>query len=206
MRASQPPVTERRVVSLRPGGSTVIGADLLAGRIADTAKVTLGVSRSAGFDVPSLLLALDRYPLGCAEQTVSRALPLLYLSEVARQSGMADDAGDPDPRPGRDRAGALLSSGQRQLRPVEPGIGRSLARFLCHGFSDAGARGELSRSRSGVLAGARQSGELAVLRRQCRRSGAANGLCHLCAGAQSAGIDRRSSLFRRRQARNLSER
>jgi len=93
VRASQPPVTERRMVSLRAGGSTVIAADLLAGRIADTAKVTLGVSRSAGFDVPSLLLALDRYPLGCAEQTVSRALPLLYLSEVARQSGMADDAG-----------------------------------------------------------------------------------------------------------------
>jgi uncharacterized protein YfaS (alpha-2-macroglobulin family) len=92
VRASQPPVTERRVVSLRAGGSTLIGSDLLAGRSAETAKVTLGVSRSAGFDVPSLLSALDRYPLGCAEQTVSRALPLLYLSEVARQSGMAEDA------------------------------------------------------------------------------------------------------------------
>ena len=92
VRAAQPPVSERRVISLRPGGTTVIDSDLLAGRVADTAKVTLGVTRSAGLDVPSLLLALDRYPLGCAEQTVSRALPLLYLSEVARESGMADDA------------------------------------------------------------------------------------------------------------------
>ena len=104
------------------GGSTVIAADLLAGRIADTAKVTLGVSRSAGFDVPSLLLALDRYPLGCAEQTVSRALPLLYLSEVARQARMADDAGV-SPRPGCDRAGALLSSSSQRLRPGSPGSG-----------------------------------------------------------------------------------
>ncbi len=93
VRAAQPPVSERRVIALRPGGTTVIDSDLLAGRVADGAKVTLGVSRSAGLDVPSLLLALDRYPLGCAEQTVSRALPLLYLSEVARESGMADDAG-----------------------------------------------------------------------------------------------------------------
>jgi uncharacterized protein YfaS (alpha-2-macroglobulin family) len=50
----------------------------------------VGISRSAGFDVPSLLLSLDRYPYGCAEQTASRALPLLYLSEVARDAGMDD--------------------------------------------------------------------------------------------------------------------
>ena len=125
MRASQPPVTERRMVSLRPGGSTVIAADLLAGRIADTAKVTLGVSRSAGFDVPSLLLALDRYPLGCAEQTVSRALPLLYLSEVARQSRMADDAGVRSASRMRS-SGCSLIEQPAAASAWEPGIGRSL--------------------------------------------------------------------------------
>ncbi len=36
-------------------------------------------------------MTLDRYPYGCAEQTTSRALPLLYLSELSKQSGLADD-------------------------------------------------------------------------------------------------------------------
>lgn len=36
-------------------------------------------------------MTLDRYPYGCAEQTTSRALPLLYMSELAKQSGIAED-------------------------------------------------------------------------------------------------------------------
>jgi uncharacterized protein YfaS (alpha-2-macroglobulin family) len=36
-------------------------------------------------------MTLDRYPFGCAEQTTSRALPLLYLAEVAKQAGMEND-------------------------------------------------------------------------------------------------------------------
>ena len=36
------------------------------------------------WDVPGLLRALDRYPYGCIEQTTSRALPLLYVDEVAK--------------------------------------------------------------------------------------------------------------------------
>ncbi len=42
-------------------------------------------------DVPGLLTALDRYPYGCAEQTVSRALPLVYANAVATQIGMGAD-------------------------------------------------------------------------------------------------------------------
>ncbi len=38
-----------------------------------------------------MLMTLDRYPYGCAEQTTSRALPLLYLSELSAEAGMADD-------------------------------------------------------------------------------------------------------------------
>ena len=34
--------------------------------------------------MPSLLMTLDRYPYGCAEQTTSRALPLLYVSELCQ--------------------------------------------------------------------------------------------------------------------------
>jgi hypothetical protein len=55
------------------------------------ASVSLGVTPLAAFDVPALLMTLDRYPYGCAEQTTSRALPLLYLSELSAASGIQDD-------------------------------------------------------------------------------------------------------------------
>ena len=60
-------------------------------------SVSVAISPFGGIDVPGLLLALDRYPVGCSEQIVSRALPLLYLSKLAP----AQDLGlDPD-LPGR---------------------------------------------------------------------------------------------------------
>jgi uncharacterized protein YfaS (alpha-2-macroglobulin family) len=55
------------------------------------ASVSLNMTRSPAFDIPALMMTLDRYPYGCAEQTTSRALPLLYLSELSAQAGMADD-------------------------------------------------------------------------------------------------------------------
>jgi len=44
--------------------------------------------RAEGFDIPALLMSLDRYPYGCAEQTTSRALPLLYFNELSAVSGL----------------------------------------------------------------------------------------------------------------------
>jgi alpha-2-macroglobulin len=86
------PVTSRQVVRLGPdGGSLKIDRELLAASLLDGAFVSVGVSQSSAFDIPSLLLALDRYPYGCAEQTTSRALPLLYVSELAKQAGLPED-------------------------------------------------------------------------------------------------------------------
>ncbi len=45
------------------------------------ARIGVSVTKHRLFDVPALLTRLDRYPYGCAEQTTSRALPLLYLSD-----------------------------------------------------------------------------------------------------------------------------
>ncbi len=58
-----------------------------------TGKVALSVTPSAALDVASLLAALDRYPLGCTEQVVSRALPLLYVNEMALDAQLAVDTG-----------------------------------------------------------------------------------------------------------------
>ena len=58
-----------------------------------TGKVSLSVTPTAALDVATLLAALDRYPLGCTEQIVSRALPLLYVNELSLDAQLAVDTG-----------------------------------------------------------------------------------------------------------------
>ncbi|MEM8646918.1 MAG: alpha-2-macroglobulin family protein [Pseudomonadota bacterium] len=73
------PVTQKLQVALAEnGGSLTIDEALLTGRQMDGAKISISVARPSAFDVPSLLLQLDRYPYGCTEQITSKALPLLY--------------------------------------------------------------------------------------------------------------------------------
>ena len=82
------------VVDLKSGGGALrVDKELLAASILQGASVSVGVSQSAALDVPSLLLSLDRYPYGCAEQTTSRAMPLLYMSEMSKGYGIPDDPG-----------------------------------------------------------------------------------------------------------------
>ena len=87
------PVTSRQVVSVPAGGSLRIDEQLLASSLLDGASVAVGISPLAAFDIPSLLTTLDRYPYGCTEQTISRAMPLLYVSELSAATGMDDDVG-----------------------------------------------------------------------------------------------------------------
>ncbi|MGN6470345.1 MAG: MG2 domain-containing protein, partial [Rhizobiaceae bacterium] len=92
IRPGQMPITTRRVISLvANGGSLKIDKELLAASLLDGASVSIGVSNAAALDIPSLLMTLDRYPYGCAEQTTSRALPLLYVSELSAAAGMPAD-------------------------------------------------------------------------------------------------------------------
>jgi len=51
--------------------------------------VSVGVSTA--LDAATLLAALDRYPFGCSEQITSRALPLLYVNELASEKHLALD-------------------------------------------------------------------------------------------------------------------
>ncbi|WOS64861.1 alpha-2-macroglobulin family protein [Sinorhizobium fredii] len=85
------PITQRQVVSIAAGSSLTVDDQLLADNLLQGAAVSVNVTRSAAFDIPALLMSLDRYPYGCAEQTTSRALPLLYFSELSKQSGLAED-------------------------------------------------------------------------------------------------------------------
>ncbi len=92
VRPAQLPVTERRLIPLAAGAKLTVNADLLADSVLPGASVSINVSRSSAFDVPALLMSLSRYPYGCAEQTASGALPLLYFSEMAATNGVANDA------------------------------------------------------------------------------------------------------------------
>src|SRR5690606_36182764 len=92
IRPAQLQVTTRMVIELKPnGGALRIDRELLAASLLEGASVSVGVSQGSAFDVPSLLMSLDRYPYGCAEQTTSRALPLLYINAMAGDFGLASD-------------------------------------------------------------------------------------------------------------------
>jgi uncharacterized protein YfaS (alpha-2-macroglobulin family) len=72
-------------------GSLRVGRELIRDLVPASAKVSVTASRTASFDVPGLLIALDRYPFGCAEQTTSKALPLLYYDEVASRAHLSKE-------------------------------------------------------------------------------------------------------------------
>jgi len=94
VKPAAPNVTRRSVQTLAAkSGTLTVTSDLAADLIPETVKVAVNVGTMAALDVPGLLLALDRFPYGCAEQTVSRALPLLYLNEMAENAGVAGDDG-----------------------------------------------------------------------------------------------------------------
>ncbi|MBV8779342.1 MAG: alpha-2-macroglobulin family protein, partial [Alphaproteobacteria bacterium] len=83
VRPAQPYQLRRFVGQMQPGQSVTLddaGADEF---LPGTAEARLTVSPRPEWDVPGLLRALDRYAYGCLEQTTSRALPLLYVDEVA---------------------------------------------------------------------------------------------------------------------------
>lgn len=83
----------RRIVRPLPGhgGAITVSADLLADLVPNSGQVSVSVSPFASLDVPALLKALDRYPYGCTEQTVSRALPLLAVNRLASMENLAID-------------------------------------------------------------------------------------------------------------------
>ena len=93
VRPAQLRVVNRLARRMTPGESVTLGEGLLTAFRPGSTEMLLGVAPRPNLDVPGLLRALDRYPYGCAEQTTSRAMPLLYVAEVAKLwGGKGDDA------------------------------------------------------------------------------------------------------------------
>ena len=91
VRPAQAVVSRQLLSQLKPGEDKVYAASLVSDYLPGTAKVVLSFSNSSTLGVPALVRSLASYPYGCAEQTTSKALPLLYVSDVARSVGIAKD-------------------------------------------------------------------------------------------------------------------
>lgn len=93
VRPAQAIAATRREQRLNPGETLQVDSTLLEDYAPGTGRIGLSLSSHPNLNVPALLEALDRYPYGCLEQTTSRALPLLYFNQVAKnwvgQSAMA---------------------------------------------------------------------------------------------------------------------
>jgi uncharacterized protein YfaS (alpha-2-macroglobulin family) len=83
VRPAQSYQLRRFVGQLQPSQSVTLDDSSADEFLPGTADAQLTVSPRPEWDVPGLLQALDRYAYGCLEQTTSRALPLLYVDEVA---------------------------------------------------------------------------------------------------------------------------
>ena len=91
VRAAAAPTTISSLIPIEPGQTVTIDKDRFADMLPHTGALTLAVGPLARLRVPELLDALDRYPYGCVEQVSSRAMPLLYLNDVATAIGMGSD-------------------------------------------------------------------------------------------------------------------
>ena len=87
------PATRISTATMSPGDSWSIPDDILSGYVPGTAEVTVSFS-ALPLDANALYTSLARYPYGCTEQTVSRAMPLLYSEQLVAM-GADEDAREP---------------------------------------------------------------------------------------------------------------
>ncbi|HKF62672.1 MAG TPA: MG2 domain-containing protein [Dongiaceae bacterium] len=84
VRAPQFPVLERTAKRLEPGKAMKLDSAALARFLPGTGELLASFWTLPNLDIPGLLRQLSLYPYGCLEQTTSGAMPLLYVSDVAK--------------------------------------------------------------------------------------------------------------------------
>jgi alpha-2-macroglobulin len=91
VRAPAQILARRTVKPIAKGESLTLSSDLFADMVPGTGSVSISVGAATALDAAALVAALDRYPYRCSEQITSRALPLLYVSELAKDAHLALD-------------------------------------------------------------------------------------------------------------------
>jgi alpha-2-macroglobulin len=84
-------LARRSIRTLAKGESLTLTSDLFSDLVPGTGSVSLSAGLSTALDAATILKALDRYPYGCSEQITSRAMPLLYVNELAAGAHLAMD-------------------------------------------------------------------------------------------------------------------
>ena len=90
VRAPSNVTTQRRLVDLAPGASYMVTPALTAGFLEGDLSLSLIADTSPPIDTASLLRWLYLYPYGCAEQTTSTALPMLYIDRLDAEGAIID--------------------------------------------------------------------------------------------------------------------
>jgi uncharacterized protein YfaS (alpha-2-macroglobulin family) len=85
-------LARRSIRTLAKGESLTLSPDMFTDLVSGTGTVSLSASLSSALDAATILKALDRYPHGCSEQITSRAMPLLYVNELAAGAHLAMDS------------------------------------------------------------------------------------------------------------------
>ncbi|HEU0148412.1 MAG TPA: alpha-2-macroglobulin [Bradyrhizobium sp.] len=84
-------LARRSIRTLAKGESLTLSSDMFSDLVSGTGTVSVSASLSSALDAATILKALDRYPYGCSEQITSRAMPLLYVNELAAGAHLAMD-------------------------------------------------------------------------------------------------------------------
>ena len=84
-------LARRSVRTLAKGESLTLTSDMFSDLVRAPAASRCPSSLSSALDAATILKALDRYPHGCSEQITSRAMPLLYVNDLAAGAHLAMD-------------------------------------------------------------------------------------------------------------------
>ena len=84
-------LARRSIRTLAKGESLTLAPDMFSDLVPGTGSVSVSAGVSTALDAATILEALDRYPYGCSEQITSRALPLLYVNDLAAGAHLAMD-------------------------------------------------------------------------------------------------------------------
>ncbi|WP_426524576.1 alpha-2-macroglobulin family protein [Bradyrhizobium sp. McL0615] len=91
VKAATQVLARRSIRTLAKGESLTLTPDMFSDLVSGTGSVSLSVGLSTALDAATILKALDRYPYGCSEQITSRAMPLLYVNDLAAGAHLAMD-------------------------------------------------------------------------------------------------------------------